>query len=220
MEKLGVMTHLLTSGFILLWLAGFSLLWAEVALRWRQPPHEGAVDSFLPLPVMLFAPMVIYLAQNYFHIPVIYPVVMTSSVMQLLIFAILPGLLLLYGSGLAHALRSTLYLERSYWSQQDFNRTAQSIGLPQARRLPFLIRLRSLAMAYERCLPWLFGELILLECLLNAPGLGLQIWRLARQQEFTGLWLAMSQLLILYVALYLMIYLVKQWIGEKLDGYA
>ena len=214
-------TYFLSSGFILLWLILMSLIWLELSLHWplsRMPTDQ--VQTRTPqLPILLMAPMVMVLFQKAFNVSIIYPIVLNSSLLQLWILAAIPAALLLYASGLLASIHDISAQERIYWSRQCFNRTAQAIGLNQARRFNQLIRMRTLTQAWERCLPWMFGELLLVECLLNAPGMGLQIWRLARQREFDSLWPLMLQLIGVYIVLFLVIDRLKSWLGAKLEGY-
>ena len=68
-------------------------------------------------------------------------------------------------------------------------------------------------------LPWLFGEIIVVEAVFNAPGLGLGAWRAAKARDYGVVGESLGWLIILFTVFYGLNVLWSRNIGKKLKGY-
>jgi ABC-type dipeptide/oligopeptide/nickel transport system permease component len=123
-------------------------------------------------------------------------------------------------SGLAGQLARSVSSELQFWRAKTFATVALAVGRDPHRELRRLVVTKALAGSLSRCLPWLFGELVVVEAVFNAPGLGLDAWHLARTRDLAALAADVGWLTALYVMCAAATAVVHRWIGRRLDTYA
>ena len=95
----------------------------------------------------------------------------------------------------------------------------EAFGKKATTSLRRLIMTKALAYTWSETLPWLFGELIIVEAIYNAPGLGLDAWQAAKARDFYTLAEAVSVLVGLYLSCVLLSAIISHWIGRRLESY-
>ncbi len=213
-----------TSTLILIWALILSLLygawryWRVVRLAEAGQPIDTS-GGFI-VPALALAPVVLVLGFRGLGVNLLFPVHFFSNLAQLAGYAFVPAVVLVVASGLGGQVRALVGAEYLHWRGKPFARVALAYGMKPSRVLQRLVLIKALARAWSRCLPWLFGELMIVEAVFNAPGLGLDAWNLARTRELVGLAEALGWLAGLYVVCLTATALVHGWIGRRLESYA
>jgi ABC-type dipeptide/oligopeptide/nickel transport system permease component len=110
--------------------------------------------------------------------------------------------------------------EVRHWRQKPFVALTLAKGGTESMALRKLVILKSLAEGWSQCLPWLFGELIIVEAMFNAPGLGLDTWNMAKMRNMEGLFQSLLWLGGIYLLSFWLTVRWNRWIGNRLEGYA
>jgi ABC-type dipeptide/oligopeptide/nickel transport system permease component len=220
-----------TTALILAWcfvlstsLAGLSFAWVTRLSQKEQHDSGVQVNSKrLPnsiLPALVAAPVALLVMFRAFGINLMFPLMVDADGITLIRASLAPAVVLLVTSGLASQLVKGVAREVSYWRQKTFTRVAFALGRDPKRELRRLVLLKTLAGGFARCLPWLFGELVVVEAVFNAPGLGSDAWHFARIRDLASLATTVAWLTGLYVLSVLCARLVHAWIGRRLESYA
>lgn len=214
-----------TTTLILLWCFALSLAWtgAVYAAQARRKDGSGATARFSGaaiLPALVVGPVALVAAFRVAGINLLFPVHFFTSTFELVAAALVPAVVLLLASGMASTLRRAIATEYGVWSAKTFARVALAVGRSPHGVLRRLVIIKAMTEAWTQCLPWLFGELIIVETVFNAPGLGLDAWHLARTRDFGGLFEVIAWLAALYVVCVAVTALVNRWLGKRLESYA
>ena len=230
-----------TTALIILWAFVFSLLWAGCVYLWvtrsqrykqnrmaaashatsREKPEGAAVmSSSIISPALLVAPLVLIFAHDLLGFNLLFPVHLTADFLQVLVAAIAPALVLLLACGLLGQLSRQIPATYSEWSQKTFVTMTKSYGGTPRRALRKIVIGGVLSQAWSQSLPWFFGELIVVECVFNAPGLGLDAWHAARIRHWQGLMESLLWLALLYGTAVLASALFAKWLGKRLESYS
>ena len=170
------------------------------------------------LPALVLAPISIILGFKVFSTVLIYPLHLTSSRVDLFLYGLVPALVLLLASGLFQYLAFTTAQEYEFWIQKAFVQSAKALGKKNSGLFP-IICIRSISQSVSFALPWLFGEIIVVEAIFNAPGIGFEIWNFAKLRFYEGLVLNGVVLVTLYGICHGITYGTGIWVGKKLEGY-
>jgi ABC-type dipeptide/oligopeptide/nickel transport system permease component len=213
-----------TTTLILLWCFVLSVAWAFAfySLISRRPmvTHPSEQPSqFVIIPSLVLGPALLVICFRFLNVNLIFPVEFFSDFWALLRAAVIPAVVLILASGLVFVLTSHIRSESQHWRAKSFSRVAEALGKDVPRSLRRLVVLKALTQAWSECLPWLFGELLVVECVFNAPGLGLDAWHLARTQDVQGLLHALFWLVVLYGVCVTVNSSVYRWIGTRLESY-
>jgi len=200
----------------------FSALWSVVVYGWvawrrRQPALDA--KPLLILPTLVIGPVVLVLAFQAFRVNLLFPVHLLSGFLALLQAALIPALVIGMASGVFVFITRSVYREYGFWRQKNFAVVAETLGLNLHASLRRLVLLKALADTWQQCLPWFFGELVIVEAVFNAPGLGMEAWRTARERDFSGLLACVLWLIILYGLSVLASTALSRWLGRKLESY-
>lgn len=225
--KLAMTTLLLCWCFALAW------AWSRVAYSWLTARHshqqlcddstQGAARALRPslmMPALVIAPLLLLAAFRGFEVNLLFPVHFFADTSTLIAAGIAPALVLLLASGLVGQLTRTIASEYAYWRCKPFATVALAVGRNPRRDLRKLVLLKASVASWSRCLPWLFGELVVVEAVFNAPGIGLEAWHLARTRNFAALAMALCWLVALYAFCTLAAAYAHRWIGRRLESYA
>ncbi|MFW7380118.1 MAG: ABC transporter permease subunit [Oligoflexus sp.] len=214
--------YLETTCVIIAWCALIGLLAAIssfISLHLRQG-RLGYLRLFISQqPALIFGALLIFLAYHWWEWVLFFPVHLLSQRSEILLKALAPALVLLVASGFLRNLVLTMKVEYEHWSQQSFLLTAQSYGIRPWRWLAKVVILRSLIVSWGQSLPWLFGELIIVESIFNAPGLGLDIWFQAKQRDLTAMGTSVLILAVVYACCSALQHQLHSWLGRRLEGY-
>lgn len=218
----------LTTTLILGWVAAFCLMATAlcVILPARNPnestaPAQEQNLASVPLvfPALAVAPLCIFLAWLMLRVNLIFPVFEFTDAAELLTASIAPAVILFAGSGLAGRIWSTARSEWRFWTSKPFVRVESAFGKDPRRRLRPLVATRSLLQSASDCLPLVFSELVIIESIFNAPGLGYWSWEYAKTRDITAAARAIAVLFIAYAALNTAINFANKRLGRKLAGY-
>lgn len=217
-----------TTTLILAWCFILSVVWSGLVWKWVtlrsrvmpvMPKTSGALRSRLLLPALVIAPLALAGFYHGLGLNLLYPIHAFASSGELLMAAIIPALVLVLSSGLFTTLRDSIRMDFMHWRCRPFSLTLVAYGYSLPGRLRRLVLLRSLVRGWNQCLPWLFGELIIVEAVFNAPGLGLDCWNLAKMKEYSGLLQSLIWLTALYGVCAFLSAMVSGWIGRRLKSY-
>ena len=217
-----MLKHFETTSLILLWCVVFSL--AIGFFRWKminleKPPRAASRFALPIVPALVLGPLAILLAWRVFDVNLIYPVHLLSELSDLSHFALVPALVLILASGLAVHLWRKIGLETQRWQSARFLLLAKSVGKNPRDQLRPLVLRKSFLESWSAALPWLFGELMVVEAVFNAPGVGLDVWHRARTRDVEGFVLALISLVAMYVLLSMLLRWLHLRLGRKLEGW-
>ena len=82
-----------------------------------------------------------------------------------------------------------------------------------------MIGTRVLLQSASDCLPLVFSELVIIESIFNAPGLGFWSWEYAKTRDIGSAAKSIAVLFIAYGLINLAIYFANKNLGKKLTGY-
>ena len=221
----------LTTALILAWLGFFTLTTTLISLFIRNPVngiglgnHVGPVkneSSAIPfiVPSLALAPLAIFGAWATARINLIFPVFEFTGLAEIVLASISPALLLFIGSGLLWRIVALNRSEWSFWYAKPFVRVERAFGKNIRRRLAPMIGMRILLQSASDCLPLVFSELIIIESIFNAPGLGFWSWEYAKTRDIEAAGKSVAALFIVYGLINLTIYFANKSLGKKLTGY-
>lgn len=212
-----------TTTLILLWCFLLSLIisWVKFHIIYKKlnSGKKFQQQDQIILPALILGPVIMVLFYNLFGKNLIFPLHFFSSTWDLVQSAFFPGLILVCSSGLWFSLSKSIYREIEYWSQMQFFVVAKGLGKSQIKSLRKLVLIKSLTSSWGQSLPWVFGELIIVESVFNAPGLGLDAWHLARMRDMPGLTQSVFYLVVMYGVCVLISNSVSKWVGKRLESY-
>ena len=212
-----------TTTLILVWCFLLTSLWAVVVFYWtsrRTSAVSTPSNSAALLPGLILAPLILTISFHVLGINLLFPVHFFADWQTLVSAAIVPAIVLILASGLFGNILRSVRFEYGYWRGKSFAIVATAVGQSLPKALRRLVLLKSLAGAWSQCLPWLFGELIVVEAIFNAPGLGLDAWEMAKTRNLEGLAVAIFWLSILYAVCIGLSAATNRWIGKRLATYA
>ena len=213
-----------TTTLILLWCAVLSLALASATYWFTAFRHERrgrgrASTTGLIMPALVVAPLALAAAFRLIGVNLLFPVHFFADFWSLAGAAFAPAAVLILSSGLAGSLWRQIHREYAHWRAKTFALMATAIGKKPETALRRLVLAKALASAWTQSLPWLFGELIIVEAVFNAPGLGLDAWHLARVRDLPGLGETILWLAALYGTAVLVTGVINRWLGVRLSSY-
>jgi ABC-type dipeptide/oligopeptide/nickel transport system permease component len=201
-----------------------SVMWSYLQYQWKYGKPNSSKTSTVSgmpfVPVLLVAPLLLVVGFRVFGFNFIYPVTFDSSFSDLLLAGIVPAFVLGYASGLIPSITSSVRSEIDFWSQKPFVLMMTASGLYPKKMMRRLVTTRALLISWMRCMPWLFGEMIIIEVIFNAPGLGLDAWNMAKQRNIGALLQSLMWLGSLYVVCVFLAQYGHKKIGKRLESYA
>jgi len=218
------MDYLETTIIILLLLLIFSIFsnilsYVFVSFRKKESLCSFSSKSPLLFPTLIIGPISLVIGFQIFKINLIFPVHFFVGRMELIKSSIIPSLILLVSSGLLTMTYQTVSREYFFWKSKPFSLAIESLGRSPRKELFSLVFLKSLTESWSYSLPWIFGELIIVEAVFNAPGLGYNAWNLAKQRDFYGLIFILIYLSIIYFLFFGASFLLNRWLGKRLESY-
>lgn len=220
-----MLPYLTTTTSILGWCALFAAARA-LAAYWRvsrpgrAPPDESALGPSFVVPALVAGPVVVVLAFKLFAVNLHVPVGFFATPLEMTLATAPPALVLVIASGLWTHLGRGVAREYAHWRAKPFATAGLAFGRAPRAALRRVVLATTMTRAFGDCLPWLFGELVIVETVFGAPGLGLDAWHLARTRDLAGLAGALAGLSGLYLAATLATALAHRWIGRRLESYA
>ena len=214
--------YFLTTTLILFWsfvLSGLvSFVFYSLLVRFPKI-RSASLKVSTVLPALVLAPVLIVAAYSLFGWNLIFPVSAFSSVDDFFLVSLAPALVLVVAGGWLTQLCRNLSQEYEYWRTKSFALVSRFYGRSEGKSLRRVVISKSYCSTVASCLPWVFGEIIVVESLFNAPGLGLDAWTAAKVRDFPRLVEALFWLLALYGVFALLNSVWSRRIGKKLGGY-
>jgi ABC-type dipeptide/oligopeptide/nickel transport system permease component len=212
-----------TTAFILAWSFLLSLAWA-FGCFWLTAKREKGRKSkeshgTALLPSLVLGPLLLIGAFRLFGLNLIFPVHLFASLSDLICSAFFPALIVTVASGLLGNLLANVRAEYSHWRAQRFVLVGEALGKSVVSSVRRLVLAKSLTNSWSETLPWLFGELIVVEAIFNAPGLGLDAWQAAKMRDFSLLGESVAWLAGIYLACVFLASYASGWIGRRLESY-
>jgi len=178
------------------------------------------LQQTLKLPALLWLPLVISLGFLWFRINLIFPIGFDTSLTEVWLRTTVPAAILFLSTGTMQKSISKVSEELRTWSATRFFTFARSVGFSRTKTLRRLILSRAILSSASYGLPWFFTELIVVECLLNVPGLGSLAWQAARLRNFNDLEIILALLMVIFGALSGGNAWLDYKLGKKLESYA
>lgn len=219
-----MLKYLQTTTLILAWCAVLSLVLSWIIYVLASSRHERRGRGKMPLsgvilPALVVAPIALATAFKVLGWNLLFPVHFFTDWQTLTVAALAPALVLVLSSGLAGSLWRLTHREYAHWRGKTFAVMATATGQRPEAALRRLVLAKSLCSSWSQCLPWLFGELIIVEVVFNAPGLGLDAWQLAKVRDLAGLSETILWLAGLYAFAVSLTAALNHWLGRRLESY-
>jgi ABC-type dipeptide/oligopeptide/nickel transport system permease component len=219
----GALTTLMILGWLGLFAAVTTIAGTIIAGGSRRatnagPQSEGHDVPFI-IPALAIAPVAIFSAWATARVNLIFPVFEFTDTLDIFLASLTPALILLFGSGLFWRIISLSRSEWSFWYSKPFVRVERAFGKDVQRRLSPMIVTRIALQSGSDCLPLIFSELVIIESIFNAPGLGFWSWEYAKTRDVQSALTSIAGLFVAYGLVNLMILFANRNLGKKLAGY-
>jgi len=182
-----------------------------------RPDAQGDIPFIVP--ALAIAPVVIFAAWVTARINLIFPVFEFTGTAEIITASIAPAVILLFGSGLFARIISLARGEWAFWSAKPFVRVDRAFGKNTIRKLSPMIFMRVALQSASDCLPLVFSELVIIESIFNAPGLGFWSWEHAKARDLNSALISIAALFAIYGFLNIVILITNRDLGKKLAGY-
>lgn len=215
----------LTTIMILVWCLAMAMAWTALAYLWAVRQNLGPsrtkldLDQGVILPGLVLAPVMLVLSFRLFGVSLLFPSAFDAGFKATLSAAAAPASALVIASGLARSLWRNVAVQYQHWQSQPFATARLAVGGSRESAVRRLVIIKSFLAAWAQCLPWLYGELIIVEAVFNAPGLGLSAWHAARQRDHLSLVTAVGGLILLYALAVGIATGASRWLGRRLESY-
>ena len=220
---MGIMTENVSVTFmILFWAILASILFSLLCYKMQkeQKVEKAAKPaSGFAAPSLVLAPLLLIICYQNFKLNLIFPPALLTSPSVIFLFCLAPASILFFASGLFFRIKNLVFIEYHHYSRQHFSQVARCFGLNPKKKLKKLILLKALTGSWAQSLPFFFGELIVVEAVFNAPGLGQNIFALARTRQHEALFSYLLLLILLYFTLFGFIRYLSGWLGVRLASY-
>ena len=171
------------------------------------------------LPALILGPMALILAQGLLAANLVFPVSFGLEPWRAFLWLAAPSIVLFFSSGLMTSLCYFYSTSRREWLSKPCAQFYEALGISAFRRLAPLILALSWVKAWARSIPWIFGELIIIESLFNAQGVAYQLWRGAREHQPQLVLQSLLILLLIYFVFQQMNSSLGAWLGKRLQSY-
>ena len=105
------------------------------------------------------------------------------------------------------------------WKGKPFCLMGQAYGYSKSSMIRNIVCKTSFIDSLSRCLPWVFGELFIVECIFNAPGLSYETWKSAKMEDYESLISCMTVISFAYVVIWIAQYSYSSNLKKRLSNY-
>ena len=209
------------SSIIMAWFAVFSLIWQFTIFEWFgvQEEVETLKGSSFIFPAIVLSPLVLVIGFRLLGIYLIFPVNIISDSLDQIKSGIVPGLIVFLASGMASSIVQNTKQAVNDWAVKPFCIMGQAYGFSKKNILRKVVCSSSFLDSLQRCLPWIFGELFIVECIFNAPGLSYEAWKSAKSEDLESLTFCISIIACLYLLTWISQSLYSLHIKRRLTNY-
>lgn len=210
-----------TTFYIFTWLALASFLFSGLNFFLARKGYLFLLARFsLQQPSLLLSAVLIVVAYHLFSSVLFFPVSLLSDRWSVFLHAFVPALVLFVSSGLSSLISSSIKAEYEKWVERPSYRTIQAYSLSDWRLLSRVVWIRGVFSSLTHSLPWLFSELIVVEAIFNAPGLGWSLWNYAKLGSYGDMLVSAASLVLAYLVIGMVCHGLEAKIGKRLEGYA
>lgn len=189
--------------------------WAIYRTLRKNTPHATAyLPAIVTIPVLTIA--IFRICGKDIHYPI---TLLTTSHWDRITYALLPGFVLAISSGLLRRISLESAHMMHTWQTKSFCSFFAGNGIAAIPLLRTLAYRYALAKSWQLQLPLLFTELVIVECLFNAPGLGYELWQGVLKHNFAAVSLVLMYFLVLYALAYGSSFWISRQLALKLKGY-
>lgn len=174
----------------------------------------------LQLPAMILAPLLVLTWHFLWRQPLSFPVSFFSSWWRLAMGCLPPATVLLFASGFLPLMIRMELRELADARSKPFFTVARAFGKRPGPQIWSIVVGSAYANAWLRSLPLLFSELLMVEVIFNAPGLGQAAWQAAKGRDGAGLLSAIGLMIAVYGAVMTAALMVSRRTGRRMQGYA
>lgn len=206
-----------STAFIFSWCTAHCFLWAYLCYMFKNLSKKFKIPIYIP--ALIIAPILIVMGMTFGNVNFIFPSHLLTPKRELFLLSIVPGLVLAVTSGLLFKIAQTVQEQLSFWQTKPFVLFARATGRNVDKELRKLVIHTALLDSFHSCLPFLFGEMLIVEVMFNVPGIGNDLWHLARQRQMEPV---VGYLLFIFSVYGLCISLlihIKKKIGKRLESY-
>lgn len=221
-----MLKYFTSTSLLLIWSVVLSVFWIVTSYAWhwrfRNKSHTGnswQID-WPVIPSLVIAPLLVVGGFQLLQWNLIYPIAALATFDTLMIASLAPAFVLFVSSGMMLRIPRLIRLECDFWSSRTFITVAKAYGRSPANSLRKVVYIKTFLDSWSQCLPWLFGELLVVEAVFNAPGLGTDIWHQARMRRWPELVDGLLWLVTLYLICTILTHLGTRWLGKRLESYA
>lgn len=223
-----MLAYFKTTFLILLYAIILSFVWAMLVFQiicfknkdLMHIKHVSNTNYYFLMPSLVYATLLIIFTYKFLGINLIFPILFKINITLLLLKSIIPAIILLLSNGILFKIYYLIHYEFYFWKPKPFVITLKTLGFSYQRILFTLVLIQSFIKSWTQSLLWLFCELVIIEALFNAPGLGLNLIHTAKTRDISAFFINLSYLLLLYMTLFLGSFSINYWIGKKLKTYA
>lgn len=211
----------LVSSIILAWFTVLSIVWQIVAFTYfvskKIEVHKS--NSAFIMPAIVLSPLILVVAFQSFGVYLIFPISLLTDFMSQIRSGFIPGLVVFLASGMAHSIYQNTRLAIYEWRNKPFCLMAEAYGSSKRATIRSIVCSSSYLDSLNRCLPWVFGELFIVECIFNAPGLSYETWKSAKMEDFESLVNCVAVITLIYLIIWFAQNLYSSIIKRRLSNY-
>ena len=171
------------------------------------------------MPAIVLSPLILVIVFQTFGVYLIFPISLITDFMSQLRSGFIPGLVVFLASGMAHSIYHNTIMSITEWRNKPFCLMAEAYGSSRKTTIRNIACTNSFLDSLNRCLPWVFGELFIVECIFNAPGLSYETWKSAKMEDFESLVNCVAVITIIYLVIWSAQNLYSSIIKRRLSNY-
>ena len=199
---------------ILAWFGLISLIWQLVCFEYliTGSTKRSQIQSGFIIPAIVLSPLVLVTGFKLLGIYLIFPVNILSTMAEQIKSGFVPGFVVFLASGVCKSIYDNTYNKVIQWSEKPFCLMSVSYGQSKRETLRYVVCSSSFIDSISSSLPWVFGELFIVECIFNAPGISYEAWKSAKMEDYDS----MKNCLLLISLSYLIIWSFQSIVSKRL----
>tara|TARA_B100001094_G_C18177156_1_gene798560 strand:- start:2148 stop:2762 length:615 start_codon:yes stop_codon:yes gene_type:complete len=182
------------------------------------PKFQGKTFSIV-VPSIILAPIIVILFYVLFGQALVFPSLISAFWYHSLFATMIPAFILGVAGGVFHQTKSFIHQDIVRFKNMTFYLHGLALGLDSRKILFKIVVFHSLISAWAKCLPWIFGEMFVVEAVFNIPGIGYRLWLAARDRDFYHLCILLFIFVSFYLVLISLVSYLNSWVGRKLEAF-
>ena len=209
------------SAIILAWFFALSVIWQIFVFEYIVRTEKGFIRASSPLilPAIVLSPILLVMVFKLFGVYLIFPINLLTDLSGQIRSGFFPGLVVFLASGMASSVLRNSAIFFDEWKGKPFCLMGQAYGYSKSSMIRNIVCKTSFIDSLSRCLPWVFGELFIVECIFNAPGLSYETWKAAKMEDYESLISCMTVISFAYVVIWIAQYSYSSNLKKRLSNY-